>query len=93
MQKALFRNAPAANRRFDCRFDNDVITVKIASRETRMPWSAIARVEDAQSMVIFWYQPTLGFFVPNRAFSDDAARTAFAAWAAARVQAAAGAVE
>jgi hypothetical protein len=88
MQKALFSDTPPANRRFDCAFDDDRIVIKIGLRETRLPWSAIAGVEDIQSMVIFWYQPTVGFFVPSRAFSDDAARIAFAAWAAARVQAA-----
>jgi hypothetical protein len=93
VQRALFRETSNANRRFDCTFDDDSIVIKIGLRETRMPWRAIARVEDAPSMVIFWYQPTQGYFVPSRAFTDDAARAAFAAWAAARVQAAAGKVE
>jgi hypothetical protein len=88
MQRALFKDIPAANRRFDFAFDDDKIVVKIGLKETPMPWAAIARVEDIRSMVIFWYQPTQGFYVPRGAFSDDAARTTFAAWAAARVQAA-----
>ena len=93
VQRAMFRETSDTNRRFDCTFDDDSIVIKIGLRETRMPWRAIARVEDAPSMVIFWYQPTRGYFVPSRAFTDDAARAAFAAWAAARVQAAAGKVE
>jgi hypothetical protein len=40
-------------------------------------------------MVIFRYQPGLGFFLPRRVFDTDAARADFAAWAAARVRAAA----
>jgi YcxB-like protein len=85
--KTMFRNMPAANRRFDCAFDNDGIVVKHGLRESRMPWSAIFRVQDAQSMVIFRYQLGQGFFVPQRMFSNDAARAAFATWAAARVEA------
>ena len=79
MQKALFADIPAANRHFDFAFDDDRVVVKIGLKQTAMPWAAIARVEDIQSMVIFWYQPTQGFYVPHRAFADDAARIAFAA--------------
>ena len=85
--KTLFRDMPAANRRFDCTFDDDQILVKNGFRESRMPWSAIVHVEDTQSMVIFRYMPGLGFFVPQRVFGTDAARAAFATWATARVEA------
>ena len=87
MQKAIFKETPDVNRRFECAFDDKGIAVKIGLRATWMPWDAISWVEDAQSMVAFWYQPGQGFFIPSRAFSDDPARTAFAAWAVARVPA------
>ena len=67
--------------------DDDGVVVKNGLRESRMPWSAILHVEDAQSMVIFRNQPNHGFFVPHRVFGTDAARAAFATWAAARVEA------
>jgi hypothetical protein len=87
--KTMFRNMPAANRHFDCVFDDDGLVVKSGLRESRMPWSEIRHVEDTPSMVIFRYLPGLGFFVPRRVFGTDAARTDFATWAAARVRAAA----
>jgi hypothetical protein len=40
-------------------------------------------------MVIFQYQPGLGFFLPHRVFDTDAARAEFVTWAAARMRAAA----
>jgi hypothetical protein len=86
--ETLIRDMPAANRRFDCTFDDDQILVKNGLRESRMPWGAIVGVEDAPSMVIFRYMPGLGFFVPHRVFATDAARSAFAAWATGRVEAA-----
>src|SRR5665213_899712 len=48
MQRALFRDIPAVNRRFDLAFDDDGVVVKIGLKETAMPWAAIARVEDIQ---------------------------------------------
>lgn len=88
IHKNMFRETSPANRHFDCAFGADGIVVRIGLCETRLPWRAISGVEDAPDMMIFWYQPTERFFIPRRAFSDDAARIAFAAWAAARVQAA-----
>jgi hypothetical protein len=85
LRKSVFRNIPAASRRFDCLFDDDGIVVKNGFRESRMPWSAIFRVEDAQSIVIFRYQPNQGFFVPQRVFGTDAARAAFVTWVEARM--------
>ena len=87
--KTMFRNMPAANRHFDCTFDDDAIVVKNGLREGRTPWRAILRIDDAPSMVIFQYQPGLGFFVPHRVFDTDAARAAFVTWATARMRAAA----
>ena len=87
--KTMFRNMPAANRHFDCTFDDDGIVVKNGLREGRTPWRAIFQIDDAPSMVIFQYQPGLGFFLPHRVFGTDAARADFLTWAAARVQAAA----
>jgi YcxB-like protein len=84
----VFRDVPPANKRFDCAFDDDAIVVKSGLRESRMPWSAIRQVEETPSMVIFRYQPGLGFFLPHRVFDTDTARAAFAAWAASRVEAA-----
>ena len=81
----VFREMPAADRHIECVFTDDAVAITIGPRRTTMPWSAIARVENAPSMVIFWYQPTVGFLVPSRAFIDDAARNAFAAWATLRV--------
>jgi hypothetical protein len=86
--KTMFRDMPAANRHFDCAFDDDGLVVKSGLRESRMPWSEIRYVEDTPSMVIFRYLPGLGFFVPRRVFDTDASRTAFAIWAAGRVRAA-----
>jgi hypothetical protein len=37
----------------------------------------------------FWYDPTQGFFIPARVFSDAATRNAFAAWAKEHVRVAA----
>jgi YcxB-like protein len=86
---AMFREIPPASRHYDCAFDEDGIVVKSGLRESRMPWSEIRQVEATPSMVIFRYQPGLGFFLPQRVFDTDAARAAFATWAAARVRAAA----
>jgi hypothetical protein len=61
LRQTLFRGLPVANRRFDCAFDNDRVVVKSGLREGRLPWSAILRVEDAQSIVILRYQPGQGF--------------------------------
>jgi hypothetical protein len=85
----MFRGMPAANRQFDCAFDDDGIVVKNGLREGRTPWRAIFRIDDGPSMVIFQYQPGLGFFLPHQVFVTDAARAAFLTWAAARVRAAA----
>jgi hypothetical protein len=85
--KTLFRDISAANRRFDCTFDDDQILVKNGWRESRMSLNAIVRVEDTPSMVIFRYMPGLGFFVPHRVFGADAARSAFVTWATGRVEA------
>lgn len=86
--KTMFRDLPAAHRHFECAFDDDGVVVKSGLRESRMPWGAIRQVEDTASMVIFRYQPGVGFFLPQRVFDTDTARAAFATWAAARVEAA-----
>lgn len=87
-RKKMFRNTPTAYRSFDCRFDNDKIAVKQGLREASMPWSAVSRIQDTPSMVIIWYLPERGFFVPQRVFGTDAARASFVAWATERVTAA-----
>jgi hypothetical protein len=89
LYKAQFSQVAAASKRWDIVFDDDRIVVQHGLTETRMHWAAIARVEDVGSMVIFWYRPGVGYFLPSRAFASDQARTGFAAWAAARAQAAA----
>jgi hypothetical protein len=87
LRQTVFRDLPAAHRRFDCAFDDDGVVVKSGLRESRMPWSGVFRIEDAQSIVIFRYQPGLGFFLPHRVFGTDAARTGFVTWATARMEA------
>jgi YcxB-like protein len=87
--QTMFRDMPATNRHFDCTFDDNGIVVKNGLREGRTPWRAIFRIDDAPSMVIFQYQPGLGFFLPHRVFVTHSARADFLTWAAARVRAAA----
>lgn len=87
-RKKIFRETPIAFRSFDCRFDNDKVIVKHDFRETHMPWNAVSRIQDTPSMVIIWYLPEHGFFVPRRAFGTDAARGSFVSWATERVVAA-----
>ena len=84
----LSREIAAANRSWNADFDDERILIKSGLTETRMPWTAIANVEDVGSMVIFWYRVGAGFFIANRAFANDLARSSFLAWAAERVNAA-----
>ena len=81
MFRNAFKDTRSAQVSFDCSFDNTGIVVKKGTLETRMTWDAIASVQDEGSIIAFWYDPTQGFFIPARMFSDAAARNAFAAWA------------
>jgi YcxB-like protein len=85
--RKAFRESRSAQVSFDCSFDNTGIVVKKGALETRLTWDAIARVQDEGPIIAFWYDPTQGFLIPARVFSDAAARNAFAAWAKDRVAA------
>jgi hypothetical protein len=88
LRRDLFRRTHGSRLQWECAFDDPGIVVKKGSIETRMTWDAISGVQDAELIVAFWYDPTLGFFIPGHVFSDAAARVAFANWATARVSAA-----
>jgi len=89
LHRDLLRAARSTQVWFDCSFEDAGLTIRKGKLETRMTWDAISIVQDAGSLVAFWYDPTQGFLIPGRVFGDDAARIAFAAWATDRVRAAA----
>ena len=70
-------------------FDDTLVIVRRGDVESRMPWSAISAVQDAESVVAFWFDVRWGFFIPARAFADRAFRATFTEWAAERVRSAA----
>lgn len=84
-----FHQATASSRRWNVSFDDHLIVVKAGLIETRLPWAAVAQVEEAGSIMIFWFRVSAAFFIPLRAFASDLERANFAAWAAAQVKAAA----
>ena len=63
------------------------VTVAKGTLVSRMTWDAISSVEDIGTIVVFWYDPTQGFFLPHHVFKDDASRIAFSTWAKERVRA------
>jgi hypothetical protein len=88
LYRDLFRASRSTQASFACTFDDAGLTVKKGARETRMTWEAVSDVQNEGAVVAFWYDPTQGFFIPGRVFSNDAARIAFAAWARDRARAA-----
>jgi hypothetical protein len=88
MARATFADTRNAKESFDCTFDETGFVVKRGDTESRVAWSAVVAVQDARSIVVLWYDPSQGFFIPARAFRDNMARVTFAAWASERVRAA-----
>jgi hypothetical protein len=88
LYRDLFRATRSPQVSYDCSFDDAGLTIRKGALEIRMTWDAISVVQDARSLVAFWYDPTQGFLIPGRVFGDATARIAFAAWATDRVRAA-----
>jgi hypothetical protein len=88
LRRDLFRANQGSRVEWLCAFDDAGVTVKKNSIESKMAWDAISSVQDAEQIVAFWYDPTLGFFIPGHLFSDAGARLAFVTWATERVKAA-----
>lgn len=88
-QHNWFKLSRTAQASWECTFDDMTVVVKKGTIESRMTWDAISSVQNVQSIVVLWYDPMQGFYIPGRVFDDTAARISFAEWAAERVRAAA----
>jgi hypothetical protein len=74
--------------RWDFLFDDNDITYKSNKMEVLLAWRALESVEDQGLVGLLLYYGR-GIGIPQRVFTDDAARAGFVAAATARIKAAA----
>jgi len=67
--------------------DDRAVSVVLPLLKQEMQWSAVQSVSEA-GPVILWIEPSIGEYIPERAFSSPQHRASFVAFANARVAAA-----
>jgi hypothetical protein len=67
--------------------DERVVSIALPLVRQEFQWSAVQSVSEA-GCVIFWIEPSIGEYIPERAFSSPQHRGSFVAFANARVAAA-----
>ena len=67
--------------------DDRAVSVVLPLLKQEMQWSAVQSVSEA-GCVILWIEPSIGEYIPERAFSSPQHRASFVAFANARVAAA-----
>jgi hypothetical protein len=64
--------------------DDRVVSVALPLLRQELEWSAIESVSDA-GCVILWIEPTIGEYIPERAFTSPQHRASFVAFASAHL--------
>jgi hypothetical protein len=67
--------------------DERAVSIVLPLLKQELQWSAVRSVSD-DGCIIFWIEPSIGEYIPERAFSSPQHRESFVAFANARVAAA-----
>ena len=67
--KKNFKKNPLANKKYQYKFDNNNIEVKIGSIESKLNWNNIIKVEKVKKGYLMFTQPRSAYWIPKSSMS------------------------